>query len=361
MHMMLVEYSSRRNIVIVSCSYCGKALLRNDARFCSQCGTALAPSSSLSGQESLHTIAPWLENTDKRKRVLHEQIAQQPFSSPQSKPSNYTITTTSQNSSPVTPIPVSLTHEFEEEINTPLPKKPSSIVVVRENTPRPITLALTPLPDVGGAEEQIEHVKSSKKSSQSQLAKQHRGISNPSIDPIRRLSWFEIICILIAFLIIAGGLIWFLYTSSKGDSIVNPMQNFTDPHLGIALQYPNQWIETSDSAQSTVSFYDNSSQTTQIKVARYSAGMDIVQFMQEQALQFGMTKGQFGMSMPFAGAAWQQLQGQLIEKGADYTGTILGTQHKQHLYMIAQLAPQGVYTTEEKLIFTPLCMSFHFL
>ena len=137
----------------VGCSYCGKALRRDNARFCSQCGMPLSPSSSLPKQESSDAIAPWLE------RVLHEQIAQQPFSSSQSQLSNHTIPIALQSPSPITPIPISLADDFAEEINTPMPKKPSSIVVVRENTPRPITLALTPLPEVERPEAQIEYVK----------------------------------------------------------------------------------------------------------------------------------------------------------------------------------------------------------
>jgi hypothetical protein len=256
-------------------------------------------------------------------------------------------------------------------LNTPMPSKFSPIFVVRGNTPRPATM---PLPELDKPGRAIEDTSSTRIQPRNMpivpivpFASQVMRKSPPlqraphATNPSKHPSKIEIICIALVFLLISGGLIWFLYISSTSVSITKPVQNFSNTHLGVTLQYPNKWIEVSNTAQSTISFYDNSSHTTQIHVSLYEADQDVAQFIQEQALQLGMTNSQLSTSMPFAGVTWQQLQGHLVEKGADYTGTIFATQHNYHLYMIAQFAPQGVYATEEKLIFMPFCTSFHFL
>jgi hypothetical protein len=361
--------------VPVCCSHCGKELLRENARFCCQCGLAFSPFSSSSQQESLDIASSLLEKTDKRPHVLREQIAQQTFTHSRSQPvSKQTIPMVSQASVPIAAIPVSevldehkTSPPHEAEIDVLLQKTQLSIFVVRESTPRPKMLPLSLLPGIEKHRREMGEVLAragaSDRSSTAQLAEKRRSrrVPLPPTNNIRRLSWFEIICILSVFLLLSSGLIWFLYTSSTNDAITNPVQNFTDTHQGIALQYPNQWIETSDSAQSTISFYDNSNHTTQIKIGMYEEDIDIEQFMQKQSLQFGIRKSYFGAYMSFAGARWKQLQGYLVEKGADYVGVIFATQHNRHLYMIAQFAPQKVYATEEKLIFMPLRMSLKFL
>jgi hypothetical protein len=87
----------------------------------------------------------------------------------------------------------------------------------------------------------------------------------------------------------------------------------------------------------------------------------VKQALQQQATKMGMSTVKAGVTLTFAGASWQQLQGTVQQSGASYTDTLLATLHGGQLFMIVQQAPQNNYADWEKEFFVPLRSSFKFL
>src|SRR5207248_10548847 len=69
-------------------------------------------------------------------------------------------------------------------------------------------------------------------------------------------------------------------------------------------------------------FYD-SSYTDQVNIVVGTSSGDLKQALQQQASQLGMTGQKPGTPLSFAGTTWQQLQGNVQQKGASYTETLL--------------------------------------
>jgi hypothetical protein len=167
--------------------------------------------------------------------------------------------------------------------------------------------------------------------------------------------------LLLVVLGVAGVWLWQTQPFSV-PAVTQPYLTLSDETLGITLRYPNDWSTQRKSGASTVTLAD-STQTAQIvlKVANASAGQIN---MQQQAASAGLTNlkpGAVAATVAFAGVTWQQVQGTMQQSGANYTGVLLATVYKQHMYTIVQLAPQGVYAQEEKVNFAPMRASFQFL
>jgi hypothetical protein len=140
----------------------------------------------------------------------------------------------------------------------------------------------------------------------------------------------------------------------------NPWQHFNGTDLGFSILYPTDWQVQMDHKLSIVHFYD-STQTDKVDIAVSNIAMsNVTQFLQQQALQLGMTGITTEPSRVFGGVSWQQVQGKLSQEGVSYTVTLLAAIHGHHLYLLTQRSPQSTYNDEEGLVFSAMRASWHF-
>ena len=165
--------------------------------------------------------------------------------------------------------------------------------------------------------------------------------------------------ILLVALVLAGLICWLLFSLLAPSA--NPWQSFRDTKLGFSVSYPTDWQVQVDSKQSIVHFHDNT-QTGKVDIAVSggAAAGDVVQFLQRQASQLGMTNITTGPSSSFAGTSWQQVQGKLLQEGVSYSVTMLATMHGNHLYLLTQSSPQSTYKDEDTLIFSAMRAGLRF-
>jgi hypothetical protein len=167
------------------------------------------------------------------------------------------------------------------------------------------------------------------------------------------------IAILLVALILVGLIGWLLFLQLVPNT--NPWQRFSDTKLSFSVRYPTDWQVQVDYKQSIVHFHD-STQTGKVDIAVSSGATasNIVQFLQQQASQLGMTNVTTGPSRSFAGTSWQQVQGKLSQEGVSYSVTMLATVHGNRLYLLTQSSPQSTYNDEEALIFSVMRAGLRF-
>jgi hypothetical protein len=140
----------------------------------------------------------------------------------------------------------------------------------------------------------------------------------------------------------------------------NPWQCFNGTDLGFSILYPTDWQVQIDHKSSFVHFYD-STQTDKVDIAVSNAtSSNVAQFLQQQALQQGLTGITTEPSRVFGGTSWQQVQGKLSQEGVNYTVTLLAAIHGHHLYLLTQRSPQSIYNDEEGLVFSAMRAGWHF-
>ncbi|GAC1616346.1 MAG: hypothetical protein NVS4B11_04320 [Ktedonobacteraceae bacterium] len=169
---------------------------------------------------------------------------------------------------------------------------------------------------------------------------------------------FIILLSVLCMLILGSGL-WIILTQPfTVPTVTQPLQDFKDTHLGIALSYPTSWSTQHNAAG--VLFAD-SSHTALVKLIVADASSDAAQYLQQQATKNGMTAIKPLEVRSFAGTSWQQIQGNIQQDGASYTTTMFATVHHSHTYVLTQMAPQSVYADEESVVFSAIRNSFKFL
>lgn len=136
---------------------------------------------------------------------------------------------------------------------------------------------------------------------------------------------------------------------------------FQNADLGIALHYPQGWTAQVDQKHAAVYFYD-ANHTDQVNVATAPInGQDLQQYMKKEGTQLGLTAQKEEVPLSFAGASWQQVRGTVIQSGANYTTTLLVTQHGNRFYSIIQMAPSTTYNDADHLFFSLVRSTFRFL
>jgi hypothetical protein len=177
----------------------------------------------------------------------------------------------------------------------------------------------------------------------------------------KRALWL-IVAGLLCILVLGGVGAWIVRTQPFSvPAITQPQQSFQDKQLGLALLYPSGWTVQVDRGKSIVHFFD-SSHTAGIDIMVASPGnSDLRQYLQQQATQRGMTGAKAGTPLSFAGASWQRIEGNVLQRGASYIETIFATVHNDHLVVVTQFAHQSIYAAEEKMSFSPLRASLRFV
>ena len=190
----------------------------------------------------------------------------------------------------------------------------------------------------------------------------HASISTPTARRKRSRKPFVLIAGLLVILLLAGIGVWVGVTQPFSiPAVVQPQQNFINNQLAFSLQYPSGWNTHVDTGKAVVFFADTSN-TAQFTIAVSPVnGKDAGQYVQQLAVQLKMTSIKSGISLSFGGASWQQVQGNMLFSGANYSETILATVHNNQLYTITQAAPQSTYTQEEQIVFSSMRASFKFV
>ena len=204
------------------------------------------------------------------------------------------------------------------------------------------------------------------RASQSQQLQQtpppHASVSSPTAQRKRSRKPLVFVVGFLVILLLGGVGAWVGITQPFAiPAVAQPRQSFTNSQLAFSLQYPNGWNTHVDTGKATASFADTSN-TAQFTVALSPAnGTDAGQYIQQLATRLKMTNIKSGTSLSFGGASWQQVQGNALSGGANYSETLLATVHNNQLYTITQAAPQSIYAQEEQIVFSPMRSSFKFV
>ena len=161
---------------------------------------------------------------------------------------------------------------------------------------------------------------------------------------------------------LAGVVAWIItFQPFAVPEITKTTQVFQNAGLGITLQYPQQWAADVQAQKGAVYFHDvNSTDQVNITVVA-SGGLSMNQYISKVAGSIGMTGQKAETSLFFAGASWQQTQGNVQQSGASYTASVLVTMRGGRYYTIVQLAPSSTYIHEDQLVFSTIRSSFRFL
>ncbi|GAC1687036.1 MAG: hypothetical protein PVS3B3_08570 [Ktedonobacteraceae bacterium] len=169
---------------------------------------------------------------------------------------------------------------------------------------------------------------------------------------------FIILLALLGLLVLGGGAWVLLVQPFSIAPITQPLQDFKDTRLSVALSYPNSWTVQHTS---TSFLFSDSSHTAQVTLLVANDTSDTALYLQQQATKSGMTAIKSLGTSSFGGSSWQQVQGNMLQDGANYTTTMLATVHGNHMYVLTQMAPQNVYADEENVVFSTIRSSFKFL
>ena len=166
---------------------------------------------------------------------------------------------------------------------------------------------------------------------------------------------------LLLILLLGGVIAWVILAQPFSvPEITKTTQSFTDTSPGVSLQYPTNWAVAVHKQDGTFNFYDDN-HTDQVNITVAVAGNEnMFQYMSKTVNSQGITGQRTLPDASFAGASWQQVQGNVQESGANYTATVFVTMHGQYYYSIVQLAPSTTYLLEEQLVFSKIRSSFQF-
>ncbi len=184
-------------------------------------------------------------------------------------------------------------------------------------------------------------------------------VAHPERKSRRRL----MLVFVLLFILLSGGVIaWLILLRPFAvPEITKTTQSFQNANLGISLQYPQQWIAKVHEQNGTIYFYDDN-HTDQVNITVVATGgQSIDQYISKIVGALGMTGQKTETSLSFAGASWQQVQGNVQQSGATYTATLLVAVHGGRYYTILQLAPSSTYLHEDQLVFSIVRSSFRFL
>ena len=443
----------RRDFVSIQCTNCGQTLPRDNARFCSNCGTYVSTDPHSPQPLSSPKDAPILpgEQAHKNRSVLREQRAKQPSFQPPRRPRSeqddpppwisQLNTLEHSKASPaeteadrlagiptislpggqkgqafeVEPLtkkddesllraqvdkplerqvppksPVRELHikvwEQEEPLPTPLPEKfapapakeekaavrrdeniiadiPTVVVEWTNGQARPSM----PLPMPGMQTPRFYTSTPPFEQPATQPAQQPGLSQKPSssafVPPARRPKRLVPLLFTIVLLCSFGAVVFWAYVFQPFSipPVTQPQQSFQNAGLGVALSYPNGWTVQVDQNNGIAHFSD-STHTARFSIGVVASnGQDASQYLLQEAKQLGMIAPKPGPPLSFAKASWQQVQGSVVQNGANYTEALLMTTHAGRLYSVIQQAPQATYADEDQVIFSTMRSSFKFL
>jgi hypothetical protein len=182
----------------------------------------------------------------------------------------------------------------------------------------------------------------------------------PASEPGKRRVAPLRVALLVGLIIVLGAAAFIVsYQATSGGT--QAYQAFENSTLGVFLNYPQGWAFHLNQAQTSVHFAD-SSQTGQITLSRTAPGIQsLTQYLDQQITRQGIATPQFAPTRLFAGASWQQVQGNIVQQGVTYMLDLYVTRHGAYLYTLIFLAPPTAYGGMEQESFAPLRASFRFI
>jgi hypothetical protein len=141
-----------------------------------------------------------------------------------------------------------------------------------------------------------------------------------------------------------------------------PYQAYQNSSLGFSLEYTQHWNVSVDQAHNAVHFAD-SSYTGQVNVTVATATGQVSEYLNQQAVQLGITAPKATAAATFGASSWQVLQGTVTQEGASYIAMLYATQHNGHFYLLEFLAPapQANFRAIDQSDFAHMRSTFKFL
>ncbi len=400
------------------CATCGMALPREDARFCSVCGTLVNPHPDDSARQDVSSVAPSspasVAAPPRRRHELREQIAQQPgawgtqHERPEEPP--YWMSQLETSLEKVSRVPQQKSSQRELRVKV---WKTEESAKVEELDTAPLEAAIeaaqpreaeTATESRALADEETMQLAIATNDEavisppQAVLPQQAalpaavpahntlmpalppgmlmpamvpptpllHGITAPAYQRPRRRkrSLLFLVLAFLTLLVLGGGVWLWYYQPFSVAAITQTQQKLTARTVGVTLFYPTGWQSRLDQPSANVATLSlsDSSHTAQFVVkATHQDTSDVAQYLKLQATHQGMTNSKNESAITFAGAVWQQMQGNVSQGGANYSETLLATRHGNTLLLIIEAAPQSVYNDEESSIFSPMRSSMQFL
>lgn len=390
------------------CATCGMALPREDAHFCGVCGTLVNARPDDSARQDARSAISSSPAPPRKRHELREQIAQQPGARgtqhARSEEAPYWMSQLETSLERVPRVPQQKSSQRElrvkvwqteesadvEELDTaPLEapiEAPEQLEPETATESRALADEKTMQLSVAASDEAV--ISRSQAVSPSAAPAQHmplptrppnmpmptmvpptpslHGTAAPTYKGSRsRKRSLLLLALAVLALIVVGGGAWLWYAQPFSvAAITQTQQKLTVPAVGVALLYPTGWQSRQNQPSanvSTLSLADSSHTAQFIVQATRQDSSDVAQYVKLQAAHQGMTNSKNGSALMFAGAVWQQIQGNVSQGGANYSETLLATRHGNTLLLIIQSAPQSVYNDEESSIFAPIRSSMQFL
>ena len=168
-----------------------------------------------------------------------------------------------------------------------------------------------------------------------------------------------LVVVLIILLLAGGGIFFWQYNTP---SLVNqPYQSYQNAALGFSVSYTQGWNVNANQTQGVVHFVD-SSHTGQVSLSDVAVNnQTLAQYVSQETTQFGIIAPKTEPVATFAGASWQQVKGSVVQTGATYNIVLYITEHGNHFYTLACLAPAVSYSAMEQNDFSHLRSTFQFL
>jgi flagellar basal body-associated protein FliL len=173
----------------------------------------------------------------------------------------------------------------------------------------------------------------------------------------------RLVLIIILLLTLAGGAsaatLYYLKYQPFTNQMAQSDQSYSNNTLGFSLHYPLGWQATENSKNVLIA---DSTQTAQVNVVVSPAGNTTIEaFLAQQVTQQGITGVQTAAFANFGRVTWEAEQGSVVQSGVSYTIMLYAAKHGLNLYLVAFLAIQGTYASEDASIFVIIRNKFMFL
>ena len=399
------------------CATCGMALPRENARFCSVCGTLVNAHPDASARQDASSAAPSspapLGNPPRRRHELREQIAQQPGARGtqhgRSEEAPYWMSQLETSLERVPRVPqqnasqrelhvkvwkteesadvekldtAPLEAPLETSVEAPQPLEPETAAESRALADEK-TMQLSVATSDEAVISDSQAVSLPTAPAQTTLMPPARPVDmpmptmvppTPSLHgtaapvykgPRRGKRSLLFLSLAVFVLLVVGGGVWlWYYQPFSVAAITQTQQKLTDRAVEMTLLYPTGWqsrLGQPSANVSTLTLADSSHTAQFVVQATRQDTADVAQYLKLQATKQGMTNSKNGSALTFAGAVWQQIQGSVSQGGANYSETLLATRHGNTLLLIVESAPQSVYNDEEGSIFSHMRASMKFI
>ena len=169
-----------------------------------------------------------------------------------------------------------------------------------------------------------------------------------------------VMAISLAVLLVGGMIYWMIaFQPFSVPAITRTSVSYHNSALGVALQYPQGWSLQQNAG--SASFFDanHTDQVTLLSTA--TAGQSIDQYIKQEEARLGLTSPKQQPALSFAGAGWQQVQGNVVINGVTETEGLLVTTHNGRFYALIQMAPAPTYHDADTQFFALVRSSLQFV